>query len=88
MAVPGTDVPFQNEGSLQCWMVGLIIGALVLVYPVWILLHVLFGYTSTPEWTTLAVWAAYLATVLGLYLRPAKPSATSPHPVQRSAVRP
>src|SRR5437870_13297686 len=31
MAVPGTDVPFQNEGSLQCWMVGLIIGALVLV---------------------------------------------------------
>ena len=52
------------------------------------LLHVLFGYTSTPEWTTLAVWAAYLAIVLGLYLRPAKPSATSPHPVQRSAVRP
>ena len=52
------------------------------------LLHVLFGYTSTPEWTTLAVWAAYLATVLGLYLRPAKPSAASAQPVQRSAVRP
>ncbi|TLZ67010.1 MAG: hypothetical protein E6K12_04215 [Methanobacteriota archaeon] len=31
MSVPPTDVPFQNEGSLQCWMVGLIIGALVLV---------------------------------------------------------
>src|SRR5207247_11092742 len=28
---PGADLPFQNEGSLQCWMVALIIGALVLV---------------------------------------------------------
>src|SRR5205823_8580003 len=48
------------------------------------LLHVLFGYTSTPEWTTLAAWAAYLATVLVLYLRPARPSHAPAQPVQRS----
>src|SRR5207247_3116000 len=28
---PWGALPFQVEGSLQCWMVGLIIGALVLV---------------------------------------------------------
>jgi len=27
----GSALPFQDDGSLQCWMVGLIIGALVLV---------------------------------------------------------
>ncbi len=31
VAVPWGALPFQDEGSLQCWMVGLIIGALVLV---------------------------------------------------------
>jgi len=29
--IPWPALPFQDEGSLQCWMVGLIIGALVLV---------------------------------------------------------
>ena len=52
------------------------------------LLHVLFGYTSTPEWTTLTAWAAYLVAVLVLYLRPVKPLAQAGQPVQRSAVRP
>ncbi len=52
------------------------------------LLHVLFGYTSTPEWTTLAAWGAYLIAVLVLYLRPVKPAATVTQPVQGSAVRP
>ncbi len=31
MPVPWDALPFQAEGSLQCWMVALIIGALVLV---------------------------------------------------------
>jgi high-affinity iron transporter len=52
------------------------------------LLHVLFGYTSTPEWTTLAAWAVYLVAVLVLYLRPPKPAAASPQPAQRSVVQP
>ena len=39
------------------------------------LLRALFGYSSTPEWATLIAWAAYLAVVLPLYLRPVKPSA-------------
>jgi high-affinity iron transporter len=44
------------------------------------LLRALFGYSSTPEWATLIAWAAYLAVVLPLYLRPVNPSA--PRPVQ------
>jgi high-affinity iron transporter len=42
------------------------------------LLRALFGYSSTPEWATLVAWAAYLAIVLPLYLRPIKPSAPRP----------
>ncbi len=42
------------------------------------LLRALFGYSSTPEWITLLVWLAYLATVLTLYLRPMKPRAPRP----------
>jgi high-affinity iron transporter len=45
------------------------------------LLRAMFGYSSTPEWATLIAWAAYLAVVLPLYLRPVKPSA--PRPVQQ-----
>ena len=33
-------------------------------------LRALFGYTATPEVTTFAIWLAYLAVVLTLYLRP------------------
>jgi high-affinity iron transporter len=51
------------------------------------LLHVLFGYTSTPEWTVLVAWAAYLSAVLVLYLRPAKPLAAAPPSPQQSPVR-
>jgi high-affinity iron transporter len=36
-------------------------------------LRALFGYTSTPEMTTLVVHVAYVVTVLALYLRPTAP---------------
>jgi high-affinity iron transporter len=42
------------------------------------LLRALFGYTSTPEWTTLLTWVAYVLVVLTLYLRPVKPRAPKP----------
>lgn len=41
-------------------------------------LRALFGYTSTPEVTTLVVHLTYLVVVLALYLRPTKPPATEP----------
>ena len=50
------------------------------------LLHVLVGYTSTPEWTVLVAWAVYLSVVLVLYLRPAKRLAAPPQTAQRSPV--
>jgi high-affinity iron transporter len=37
-------------------------------------LRAIFGYTSTPEVTTLVVHVAYLAVVLALYLRPVRPA--------------
>ncbi len=36
-------------------------------------LRAVFGYSSSPEWITLATWAAYLVAVLALYLRPLTP---------------
>ena len=42
------------------------------------LLRALFGYSSNPEWITLATWLAYVALVLTLYLRPVKPSQPAP----------
>jgi high-affinity iron transporter len=39
------------------------------------LLRALFGYSSTPEWVTLAAWLIYLVVVLTLYVRPVKPAA-------------
>jgi high-affinity iron transporter len=42
------------------------------------LLRALFGYTSTPEVTTLGVYLAYVVGVLALYLRPLSPSAAAP----------
>jgi high-affinity iron transporter len=39
-------------------------------------LHVVFGYTSTPEVTTFIAWAAYIVIVLGLFLRPVRPMST------------
>lgn len=41
-------------------------------------LRALFGYTSAPEWVTLATWVAYVVVVLGLYLRPVTPSEVAP----------
>ena len=38
-------------------------------------LRAILGYSSTPEVTTLIVYVAYLAIVLGLYLRPVPPPA-------------
>ncbi|MEA2609918.1 MAG: high-affinity iron transporter [Chloroflexota bacterium] len=35
-------------------------------------LHVLFGYTATPELTTFVAWLAYIVVVLGLFLRPVR----------------
>jgi len=42
------------------------------------LLRALFGYTSTPEWATLAIWLGYLVAVLGLYTRPTRPPQPRP----------
>jgi high-affinity iron transporter len=43
-------------------------------------LHVVFGYTATPEVTTFAAWAAYILIVLALFLRPVRrfPTASAP----------
>jgi high-affinity iron transporter len=49
------------------------------------LLNALVGYTSTPEWITLIVWLAYVATVLTLYLRPIRRVPAASHPEQRPA---
>ena len=44
-------------------------------------LRALLGYTSQPEWATLATWVAYTVTVLWLYLRPLPPSTPLPSEV-------
>jgi len=44
-------------------------------------LRAIFGYTASPEWTTLIVHLGYLTVVLGLYLRPV----TTALPPSRSA---
>ena len=44
-------------------------------------LHVLFGYTSTPEVVTFVAWLSYVVVVLSLYLRPVRRApAVSPSP--------
>ena len=35
-------------------------------------LHVVFGYTATPEVTTFVAWFAYVTIVLALFLRPVR----------------
>ncbi|HSL97676.1 MAG TPA: iron uptake transporter permease EfeU [Candidatus Deferrimicrobiaceae bacterium] len=47
-------------------------------------LRAIFGYTASPEWTTLIVHLGYLVVVLGLYLRPATPSLPPSRPVEPS----
>jgi high-affinity iron transporter len=42
------------------------------------MLRAIFGYTSTPEWTTLITWLVYVVGVLTLYLRPMKPARPAP----------
>ena len=43
------------------------------------MLNALFGYTSTPEVATFAVWLTYVVVVLALFLRPVKrPPAPAP----------
>lgn len=42
------------------------------------MLRAIFGYTATPEWTTLIAWVGYLAAVLFLYLRPMRPATPAP----------
>jgi high-affinity iron transporter len=52
-----------------------------------LLMHALFGYSSTPEVAVLATWLSYLAVVLTLYLRPLprRPAASpEPAPVARA----
>jgi high-affinity iron transporter len=44
-------------------------------------LHVVFGYTATPEVTTFIAWSAYIAVVLALFLRPVRPLPTAGSPV-------
>jgi high-affinity iron transporter len=41
-------------------------------------LRAIFGYSATPEVTTFVVWLVYIVIVLYLFLRPAKPTLTSP----------
>jgi high-affinity iron transporter len=48
-------------------------------------LRAIFGYTSTPEVTTLVVHVAYLVVVLALYLRPVRPSLPPARPVEAPA---
>ncbi|MDQ2854029.1 MAG: FTR1 family protein [Chloroflexota bacterium] len=50
------------------------------------LLRAVFGYSATPEWTTLLTWVAYVVSVLALYLRPMKPR--SPAPISSSQPAP
>ena len=50
------------------------------------LLRAVFGYTSTPEWTTLVTWIVYVLGVLTVYLQPMKPQ--SPAPVSTSLPAP
>jgi high-affinity iron transporter len=42
------------------------------------LLRAVFGYTSTPEWTTLVTWVVYVVGVLVVYLQPMKPQKPAP----------
>ncbi|MEO8251976.1 MAG: FTR1 family protein [Chloroflexota bacterium] len=42
------------------------------------MLRAVFGYTATPEWTTLVTWIVYVVGVLTLYLRPMKPRTPAP----------
>ncbi len=50
-------------------------------------LRAIFGYTSTPEWATLATWAAYVVAVLPLYLRPMRrrPATAPSEPTETAA---
>jgi high-affinity iron transporter len=50
------------------------------------LLRAVFGYSSTPEWTTLVTWVMYVIGVLALYLQPMKPQ--KPAPVSSSLPAP
>jgi high-affinity iron transporter len=43
-------------------------------------LHVVFGYTSTPEVTTFVAWLVYIVVVLTLFLRPSRPLPALPLP--------
>jgi len=54
-----------------------------------LLLRAVFGYTSTPEWVTLATWAAYVVAVLALYLRPVppRPAVAPAEPAETAASR-
>jgi len=47
-------------------------------------LHVVFGYSATPEVTTFVAWLVYIAVVLTLFLRPVRrfPTATAPATAQ------
>jgi high-affinity iron transporter len=43
-------------------------------------LHVVFGYTATPEVTTFVAWLAYVVIVLALFLRPMRRLSATPAP--------
>jgi high-affinity iron transporter len=48
-------------------------------------LRAIFGYSATPEVATLAVHLAYLIVVLGLYIRPSRPSLPPAKPVEATS---
>lgn len=49
-------------------------------------LRAIFGYTSSPEWATLTIWATYVVVVLALYLRPVapRPAESRPAPAEEA----
>lgn len=49
------------------------------------MLRAIFGYTATPEWTTLIAWVGYLVAVLVLYGRPMRPATPAPIPEREPA---
>jgi high-affinity iron transporter len=73
----GTGVAFDISGILPHDPVGgNVIGQL---------LHAVFGYSASPEWTMVIVWVGYLVSVLWLYTRPVPPASTAQAAEQRPA---
>jgi high-affinity iron transporter len=78
----GTQTAFDLSAILPHEAGGAVGGPVLLLGE---LLGALFGYTSTPEVTTLGVYVTYVVAVLALYLRPLNPSAAAPRRAANAA---